>query len=433
MTDSISTFLIIMLASAIVGTTALLLVSNELGRRAGLGYPGRLMLAGFLGFGIFAVAIKVTIVFYLDTVRPDLAQSPPPQHSQSASAPVTVARAPQPARPFNINSFKNWRALPMAAPFPSNNPTTSKKVALGKKLFFDPALSADGTISCSSCHRLQDGGDDNASSSTGIDAQLGNLNAPSVFNTAFLSHLFWDGRAHSLEDQAKGPLVNPIEMGMDSLFEVEENVRAVPAYAESFNSVFGGPNPVSIDNIVKAIAAFERTLITPDTAYDRFIRGNDAALTPQQLRGMALFQEVGCRNCHVDPTFSSAGLIRQQGVFRPFPVFDGNALVEKYNLLIEGKPHIWRVPSLRNVAITAPYFHNGAVHTLEEAIRIMAVSQLNKVLSDHPADDMRVSASLVGDTELARQLTITYNRAVSEREIEDIAAFLRSLTAIPTE
>jgi cytochrome c peroxidase len=153
---------------------------------------------------------------------------------------------------------------------------------------------------------------------------------------------------------------------------------------------------------------------------------NDKALTEQQLRGMALFAETGCRSCHVDPTFSSAGTIRPFGIFRRFPLYAGNPLLEKCDLLVDGKPAAYRVPSLRNVARTAPYFHNGAVASLQEAIRIMAVSQLDKVLSDNERDDMRVTPRR-GD---ALHLSIEHRHALSTQEIEDIAAFLASLSAV---
>jgi cytochrome c peroxidase len=298
-------------------------------------------------------------------------------------------------------------------------------VALGRKLFFDRRLSADETVSCASCHILREGGDDNAPVSTGIEGRRGTRNAPTVWNAAFLKRLFWDGRAGSLEDQARGPLTNPLEMGMPSYEAVERRVASITDYRTDFSRAFADEMPVTMANIAKAIAAYERTLITPETAYDRFVRGDDQALTEQQQRGMALFAETGCRSCHVDPTFSSAGTIRPFGIFRPFPVYAGNPLVEKYALLADGKPAAYRVPSLRNVAQTAPYFHNGAVASLQEAIRIMAVSQLGKVLSDDERDDMRVTPQR-GDT---LRLSVDHRRALSTQEIEDIAAFLATLSA----
>lgn len=412
----------------IIGLTCLMLVASELGKRARLTLPGRFALMGALGFGVFAFSLKTGIIIYLDSLgREDLvaARAPAPRPQ------IVIQTAP--AAPPDPDAWPVWRALPARAPTPPGNPQSKAKTALGKALFFDANLSADRSLSCASCHRLGEGGDDNAAVSTGIDGQKGNRNAPSVINAAFLSRLFWDGRAASLEAQARGPLLNPVEMGMPSHRAVAERVKENAEYKQAFASIFGGSAPVNISNIAKAIAAYERTLITPRAAYDRYVAGDESALSPQQLRGMALFQEKGCRNCHLDPTFSSAGRVKPFGIYRTFPVFPDNAFVRKYGLMEDGKPRMWRVPSLRNVARTAPYFHNGSVKRLEEAIRVMAVSQLQKVLSDDPADDMQVTSIREAGGKPALRLTVTRGRAMSGQDIADIAAFLRSLSAAPPQ
>ena len=427
-----NTTLPVLILGLIIGVSVLVLIANELGKRTSLSIPARLLLSGGLGMGVLSVGIKVVIVSVLsqvdgqalaatgaatrvaiDDLLPD---------AQSETHEETVS-----ARP---SGFRTWRALPDAPPEPRANRTTPTKIELGRLLFHDENLSLDRSLSCASCHTLADGGDDNAQFSTGFQGHTGDRNAPTVLNAAFLRRLFWDGRARSLEHQAEGPFVNPVEMAMPSLGAVEERVREDPTYGPLFQTAFPGSGRVSIGNITKAIAAYERTLITPDTPYDRYVKGDDTALAPAALRGMILFDEIGCRNCHMDPVFSAAGTEKTLGIYRTFPVFrKNNPFLSKYGLLVSGKPARFRVPSLRNVALTAPYFHNGSVGELEEAIRIMAVSQLGRKLSSDPLDDLRVISQVVDDTTPGRNTALIRNRAVSEQEVLDIAAFLRSLSA----
>lgn len=420
--------LIVVIMVALIGLAALLLVGNELGARSRLGVGGKIALMGGLGLGVIAFTIKAGIIVYLNSLDPHDIEAVRSWEMFGAHRQLAMPGG-APDDPLSPTGIWDWQALPTSAREPADNRATPRKIALGKALFFDRRLSLDDSLSCASCHRLGEGGDDNSSVSTGIGGQKGGRNAPSVWNAAFLTRLFWDGRAASLEDQATGPIVNPVEMGMPSLFEVERKVRALEDYDAAFAAVFGGPQPVTIGNIAKAIAAFERTLITPDAPYDRFVLGDDRALTPQQLRGMALFQEIGCRNCHLDPTFSSAGSTKPFGVYRAFPINLDDPFVRKYDLLVDGQRAFYRVPSLRNVAHTGPYLHNGAVATLEEAVRVMAVSQLGKVLSDDPADDLAVTSVASGPEGGRRRLTLFQNRAMSHSEIADIAAFLRGLSS----
>ena len=257
-------------------------------------------------------------------------------------------------------------------------------------LFFDPRLSIDGTVSCNSCHNVMTNGTDNRPVSVGVKGQKGGRSAPTVFNAAFLSAQFWDGRAATLEDQAKGPILNPIEMGMPSEEAVLERLRKIPGYVAKFAEVFG-ENGLTYDNIAKAIAAYERTLITPNSPFDRYMRGDKSAMSEEALRGMELVQSVGCTACHTGPNFAGpANLPVGQGFFQKFPTFTNNEYVKKYDLMsdtglhsVTGKEedkYMWRVPTWRNVALTAPYFHNGSVKTLDEAVRVMAKTQLNKDL-----------------------------------------------------
>jgi cytochrome c peroxidase len=291
-----------------------------------------------------------------------------------------------------------WQALPDVAPAPSDNPTTPAKVELGKMLYFDTRMSSSGNVSCFSCHNIMEGGDDHRPTSIGVHGHVGGRNAPSVWNAAFLSSQFWDGRAATLEDQAKGPPANPIEMGMPNLDAVIDRVKHIPGYKPYFEKAFGPGDAVTMDNAAKAIAAYERTLITPNSAYDRYAKGDLEALTEQQSRGLATFAEVGCTSCHQGPNFSGPEMAPGTGFFMKFPTFPDSAYVAKYDFLSDtgratvtgndADRNIWRVPGLRNLVYTAPYFHNGLVHTIDEAVLIMASTQLNKELTDVQVADI---------------------------------------------
>lgn len=291
-----------------------------------------------------------------------------------------------------------WEALPAKAPAPANNPTTPAKVELGKMLFHDVRLSSNGVLSCNSCHNVMSGGEDNRGGSIGVKNQIGGRSAPTVWNSAFNSVQFWDGRAPSLEEQARGPVTNPIEMGMKSWDEVVARLKAMPEYKKAFAAAFGSEDSVSADNAVKAIAAYERTLITPNSPYDKYVKGDKSALTEQQVRGMNSFAEVGCVSCHSGQAFNGPTLPEGTGFYQKFPGHDNGVLEAKYGFSKDlgryeatkesADMHFFKVPTLRNVALTAPYFHNGKVQTLEEAVKIMANLQLNKILTDEQAGDI---------------------------------------------
>lgn len=291
-----------------------------------------------------------------------------------------------------------WQALPDTAPAPADNPTTPDKVELGKMLYFDTRFSATGTVSCFSCHNVMEGGDDHRLVSIGVHGQKGGRNAPTVFNAAFHSVQFWDGRAPSLEEQAKGPVVNPVEMGMMDLDAAIGRLRAITGYKPYFDKAFGAGDNVTVDNAAKAVAAYERTLITPNSAYDRYVKGDKKALTAQQVRGMQTFDSVGCTSCHSGAAFNGPAMAPGQGFFMKFPTYTDNPYVAKYRLDADlgrfeatKKPedkHMWRVPTLRNLSYTAPYFHNGAVASLDEAVRVMGKTQLNKTLGTTEVSDI---------------------------------------------
>jgi cytochrome c peroxidase len=293
----------------------------------------------------------------------------------------------------------DWEPLPEQPPIPADNPQSDAKVLLGKTLYFDPRFSEHGTLSCNSCHNVMAAGDDNRPNSIGMHDSRGERSAPTVWNAAFYSAQFWDGRAATLEDQAKGPVQNPIEMGMADLNEAMARLTKIPGYQPLFEAAFPNEdNPVTPDNAAKAVAAFERTLITPNSPYDRYVKGDRSALTKQQVRGMNTFAETGCTACHAGPNFSGPSLAMGTGFFMKFPSFPGSDYDTQYRLLDdtgryqvtkdENDKHLWRVPTLRNVALTAPYFHNGSVPTLDEAVRVMAKTQLNKELTDPQVTDI---------------------------------------------
>ncbi len=206
----------------------------------------------------------------------------------------------------------DWQALPDVAPAPKDNPTTQAKVELGKKLYMDPRFSSTGTVSCNSCHNVMEGGDDSRPTSMGVHGKTGGRNAPTVWNAAFHSVQFWDGRANLLEDQAKGPVANPVEMGMKDVETAMERVRRIPGYKAEFEKVFG-KDGMTVDNAAKAVAAFERTLITPNSPYDRFVKGDKTALSAQQQRGMEKFAATGCTSCHSGPAFNGPKMPFGQG------------------------------------------------------------------------------------------------------------------------
>jgi len=291
----------------------------------------------------------------------------------------------------------DWQALPDVAPAPADNPTTEAKVILGKMLFMDPRFSSTGTVSCNSCHNVMEGGDDSRTFSMGVHGKTGGRNAPTVWNSAFHSVQFWDGRADLLEDQAKGPVTNPVEMGVPEIEQAMDKVRAIPGYKPYFDEAFG-KDSMTVVNAAKAVAAFERTLITPGSPYDQYVKGDKKAMTAQQVNGMETFAAAGCASCHSGAAFNGPKMEFGQGFYSKFPTFADNVYNKKYDLSADkgreeatGKAadaHMFRVPTLRNITDTAPYFHNGSVNDLSEAVALMAKTQLNKDLSDKEVKDI---------------------------------------------
>ena len=302
----------------------------------------------------------------------------------------------------SMSAANAWDTLPTQAPEPANNPSTPEKVALGQMLYHDPRLSSTGTVSCASCHNTMLGGEDNRPNSMGVNGQTGGRSSPTVWNSAFNKVQFWDGRAASLEEQAAGPVTNAIEMGMKSWDDVVARLKDIEGYQVAFKHAFPGENAISKDHATKAIAAYERTLITPNSPYDKFVGGDKSALSAEQIRGMDKVAELGCTGCHSGAAFNGAGM------FQKFPMTPDGYLEAKYHFSKDKgvaevskkseDEHFWKVPTLRNVAITAPYLHNGSVQTLDEAVQIMAKVQLGKELAKNDvADIVAFLSALTGE------------------------------------
>jgi len=264
---------------------------------------------------------------------------------------------------------------------PTNLALDQAKVRLGERLFHDPRLSGDGTLSCASCHQLELGGADARATPTGIGGAKIPLNSPTVLNAAFNIAQFWDGRAASLEEQAAGPILSPAEMG-SSWPHVIQVVAADRSYNAAFAELYGGT--VEPAAILDAIATFERSLTTPGAPFDRYLKGDSTAISEQAKAGLELFTSFGCSACHQGVNMGG-NLFQKLGVVVPY-FKDAEAVTQadlgRFNVTgREEDRHVFKVPSLRNIALTGPYFHDGSVGRLEEAIALMAFHQLGRSIS----------------------------------------------------
>ena len=295
--------------------------------------------------------------------------------------------------------FAIWQGRALELPAPEDAPTVlhpelfqaarplepmldldPERVALGRLLFSDTRLSADRTMACVSCHDLGRGGVDGRQFSIGIGGAVGGINAPSVLNSGYGFVQFWDGRAQTLEEQAAGPIHNPIEMGSNWV-QVLERLRADPALVAAFERSY--PDGLDAASVVDAIASFERSLVTLDSRFDRYLRGDASALDAREIEGYRHFRELGCTSCH-------QGILLGGNMYQKFGVlgdyFAGRGTTQadlgRYNVTgREEDRHVFKVPGLRNVALTAPYFHDGSATTLEQAVTVMARYQLGRTLS----------------------------------------------------
>jgi cytochrome c peroxidase len=266
------------------------------------------------------------------------------------------------------------------------------KVELGKKLWFEPRLSMSGIISCNTCHNLSMGGTDNLKTSIGHGWNAGPVNSPTVFNSSLAIAQFWDGRAADLKEQAGGPIAADVEMNMPHTLAVDI-LQSIPGYVDEFKTVYG-KEQIDIDMITDAIAEFEKTLVTPNARFDQWLKGDDKALNEKELAGYTLFKESGCVACHNGPALGGTSFQRM-GLFEPYESTspaEGRSAVTG----VDADRFNFKVPTLRNVELTYPYFHDGEAETLEEAVDVMGRLQLG--------------------------------RKYSEEEVSQIVAFLKTLT-----
>lgn len=269
------------------------------------------------------------------------------------------------------------RAAEPVRPIAMSAQVDQEKAALGFALFHDTRLSVDNTVSCASCHALETAGVDNHQYSHGVDDQLGGVNAPTVFNAVYNFVQFWDGRAKTLADQAAGPPLNPVEMASTSFDEIIAKLEADKKFSKEFRKVY--PDGLTEANITNAIEEFERTLLTPNSRFDRWLRGDDSAISAEELAGYELFKTYDCATCHVGPnlggqSYELMGLRKHYFADRGMEVTnEDNGRFKETQL--ERDRHRFKVPGLRNVEHTWPYYHDGTRHTLEEAVRDMAIYQ----------------------------------------------------------
>lgn len=315
---------------------------------------------------------------------------------------VTAQQSPE-TMDLHREATLRFKPLPTLADNP-DNPLNDAKVALGKKLYYDNRLSKEGNISCNSCHDLATFGVDNEKTSDGDDGSRGDRNSPTVLNAAFHQTQFWDGRARDVEEQAGMPILNPVEMAIPSEEFLVDRLQATDDYPVLFSEAFPGEaEALTYPNIQKALAAFERTLVTP-SRFDAYLEGNQEALNEQEKAGLAKFIQLGCTTCHNGVSIGAYSF-QKFGLFGDYWEHTRSKKVDEGRFAVtenEADKYVFRVASLRNVAETAPYFHDGSVDSLEEAIRIMVAVQLAIELRDE--------------------------------EVEDLAAFLRTLSGeVPVE
>lgn len=267
-------------------------------------------------------------------------------------------------------------------PLPLSQPQDAARVLLGERLFHDVRLSSDNTVGCFSCHDLGTGGVDNKVHSVGVNGALGTINAPTVFNSGYNFLQFWDGRAPTLEDQVEGPVNNPKEMA-SNWPQVIGKLSDDAGYRTTFAQIYR--DGITAENIKDAIATFERSLVTPNSRFDRYLRGEEEVLDAEEKRGVRLFQSYGCASCHQGINLGG-NMYERMGMMGDYFKDRGEIMVVdngRYNLTHDIE-HMneFKVPSLRNIARTAPYFHDGSAKTLEQAVRVMAKYQIGRPVPD---------------------------------------------------
>jgi cytochrome c peroxidase len=351
------------------------------------------MRAIFAALGCSAFAAAVGLGLGCD---PASAESRSISFDSGAAAPTAEpgSVAANPREDEEINPRLLRRFQPIEAPKPPATKVDAARVVLGDKLFHDTSLSADGSVACASCHPIDKYGADARPTSLGIAAQHGARNAPTVLNASFQFRMFWDGRSENLEDQAKHPILNPAEMGLVDAKAVVRTLSSNPEYAYMFHDAFPEQErPITFDNYAVAVAAFERTLVTR-SRWDQFLEGDTKALSLDEKRGLKTFLNAGCMVCHTGKMLGGS-MYERVGVVEAWPNQEdpGRFAVTKD----ESDRMMFKVPTLRNVAETAPYFHDGSAATLDQAVRMMGKHQLGLELEqDEVASIIAWLKSLTG-------------------------------------
>ncbi|MBL8201407.1 MAG: c-type cytochrome [Chromatiales bacterium] len=286
-----------------------------------------------------------------------------------------------------------FQPIPLRAPALPGNPATPAKLELGRMLYFDPRVSASRPGSCNSCHNVGLGGADGGETAIGHSWQKGGRNVPTAYNAVFNTARFWDGRAQDLDDEAGGQAFNPVELALPR-DQLNAQLAAIPGYLAAFRAAFPGESaPVTLANAQKAIAVFQATLITPNAPFDRYLRGDAYALNAAQKDGLRLFISKGCAECHDGMNlggtrYAPFGILERPGA-------DVLPRTDKGRFMVTdtvGDQYVFKVPQLRNIALTAPYFHSGRAWDLAQAVAVMAASQIGAPVSDE--ENARITAFL---------------------------------------
>lgn len=308
--------------------------------------------------------------------------------STDAKAAIVTEWAREYRTAYYNDGLSGERAGEPVRPIVGQPEVDERKVKLGFDLFHDTRLSVDNSVSCASCHALDTGGVDNHQYSHGVEERLGGVNAPTVYNAVYNFVQFWDGRAKTLAEQAAGPPLNPVEMASTSFDEIIAKLQEDKLYVEAFNAIYS--DGITEANITNAIEEFERTLITPNSKFDKWLLGDNEALTAQELRGYELFKENGCATCHAGINLGGESY-ELMGLRRHYFAERGLELTEEDNgrfkeTKLERDRHRFKTPGLRNVALTWPYYHDGTRLTMDEAVRDMARYQCDVELADAEVD-----------------------------------------------
>ena len=322
--------------------------------------------------------LLLTIGLTLSACADQGAEAPKAAPAPKADAAKTADKAPAAKGPDAKALAAKAGAMFKPLPAWMGEKASDDMIALGRSLYYETRLSKNHDISCNSCHDLAKGGVDNQPFSPGHKGQLGGRNSPTSLNAALHVAQFWDGRAADVEAQAKGPVLNPVEMAVPDEATAVKTLKSIPAYPEMFQKAFPGQDdPVTFDNMATAIGAFERGLVTP-APFDAFLKGDEKALTDAQLAGLSTFMDTGCTACHSGVAVGGQGYFKL-GMVVPYETKDEGRKEVTGN---DADLHVFKAPSLRNITLTGPYFHDGSIKSLDEAVKLMAKHQLGKELKD---------------------------------------------------